>query len=182
MIVDGRTQMPVQDATVTVAQGAGPRADIIAHVTNAEGVVEFDGLMAGYWVFQALGPDGHRDGVTAANQFEARVAPVVPCKPPSTAPAAGGIAAAALTAITAAVSTLSSTIGTIGAAESRLGYATTNLNSLYQNVSAAESVIRDTNMAQEYTNYSKLQILNQAGTAMLAQANSSQQSVLKLFQ
>lgn len=58
MIVDGRTQMPVQDATVTVAQGAGPRADIIAHVTNAEGVVEFDGLMAGYWVFQALGPDG----------------------------------------------------------------------------------------------------------------------------
>jgi len=91
-------------------------------------------------------------------------------------------AAAALTAITTAVGTLNSTIGTIGAAESRLGYATTNLNSLYQNVSAAESVIRDTNMAQEYTNYSKLQIMQQAGTAMLAQANSSQQSVLKLFQ
>lgn len=91
-------------------------------------------------------------------------------------------AAAALTAITNAVGTLNSTIGTIGAAESRLGYATTNLNSLYQNVSAAESVIRDTNMAQEYTNFSKLQIMQQAGTAMLAQANSSQQSVLKLFQ
>ncbi len=91
-------------------------------------------------------------------------------------------AAAALTAITNAVGTLNSTIGTIGAAESRLGYATTSLNSLYQNVSAAESVIRDTNMAQEYTNFSKLQIMQQAGTAMLAQANSSQQSVLKLFQ
>ena len=91
-------------------------------------------------------------------------------------------AAAALTAISNAVGTLNSTIGTIGAAESRLGYATTNLNSLYQNVSAAESVIRDTNMAQEYTNFSKLQIMQQAGTAMLAQANSSQQSVLKLFQ
>src|SRR5665213_2330356 len=91
-------------------------------------------------------------------------------------------AAAALTSIGLASATLSSTIGTIGAAESRLGYATTNLNSLYQNVSAAESVIRDTNMAQEYTNYSKLQIMQQAGTAMLAQANSSQQSVLKLFQ
>jgi flagellin len=91
-------------------------------------------------------------------------------------------AAAALTAISTAVGTLNSTIGTIGAAESRLGYATTNLNSLYQNVSAAESVIRDTNMAQEYTNFSKLQIMQQAGTAMLAQANSSQQSVLKLFQ
>lgn len=91
-------------------------------------------------------------------------------------------AATALTAIDSAVSTLSSTIGTIGAAESRLGYATTNLNSLYQNVSAAESVIRDTDMAQEYTKYSKLQIMQQAGTAMLAQANSSQQSVLRLFQ
>jgi flagellin len=88
----------------------------------------------------------------------------------------------ALASISAAVTTLNATIGTIGAAESRLGYATTNLNSLYQNVSAAESVIRDTNMAQEYTNYSKLQIMQQAGTAMLAQANSSQQSVLKLFQ
>jgi flagellin len=91
-------------------------------------------------------------------------------------------AASALSAITTAVSTLSTTIGTIGAAESRLGYATTNLNSLFQNVSAAESVIRDTDMAQEYTNFSKLSILQQAGTAMLAQANSSQQSVLKLFQ
>lgn len=91
-------------------------------------------------------------------------------------------ATTALGAITAAVGTLNSTIGTIGAAESRLGFATTSLNSLFQNVSAAESVIRDTNMAQEFTNFSKLQIMQQAGTAMLAQANSSQQSVLKLFQ
>jgi len=91
-------------------------------------------------------------------------------------------ATAALASVSAAVGTLNTSIGTIGAAESRLGYATTNLNSLYQNVSAAESVIRDTNMAQEYTNFSKLSILQQAGTAMLAQANSSQQSVLKLFQ
>lgn len=91
-------------------------------------------------------------------------------------------AATALTAIDAAVKKLNTSIGTIGAAESRLGYATTNLNSQYQNVSAAESVIRDTDMAQEYTQYSKLQIMQQAGTAMLAQANSSQQSVLRLFQ
>jgi flagellin len=91
-------------------------------------------------------------------------------------------AQAALGNITSAVATLNTTIGTIGAAESRLGYATSNVASLYQNVSAAESVIRDTNMAQEYTNFSKLSILQQAGTAMLAQANSSQQSVLKLFQ
>ena len=91
-------------------------------------------------------------------------------------------ATAALSSITAAVSSVNTVIGSLGAAENRLNYATTNVASLYQNVSAAESVIRDTNMAQEYTNFSKLTILQQAGTAMLAQANSSQQSVLKLFQ
>ncbi len=91
-------------------------------------------------------------------------------------------ATAALASIAAAVSTVNTVIGSLGAAENRINYASTNVASLYQNVSAAESVIRDTNMAQEYTNFSKLQILQQAGTAMLAQANSSQQSVLKLFQ
>jgi flagellin len=91
-------------------------------------------------------------------------------------------AQSALAKIDAAVSSVNTVIGSLGAAENRLNYATTNVASLYQNVSAAESVIRDTNMAQEYTNFSKLSILQQAGTAMLAQANSSQQSVLKLFQ
>ena len=91
-------------------------------------------------------------------------------------------ATAALTSVAAAVSSVNTVIGSLGAAENRINYASTNVASLYQNVSAAESVIRDTNMAQEYTNYSKLAILQQAGTAMLAQANSSQQSVLKLFQ
>lgn len=91
-------------------------------------------------------------------------------------------ATAALAKITTAVSSVNTVIGSLGAAENRLNYASTNVASLYQNVSAAESVIRDTNMAQEYTNFSKLSILQQAGTAMLAQANSSQQSVLKLFQ
>ena len=91
-------------------------------------------------------------------------------------------ATAALASISNAVSSVNSVIGSLGAAENRLNYASTNVASLYQNVTAAESVIRDTNMAQEYTNYSKLAILQQAGTAMLAQANSSTQSVLKLFQ
>jgi len=90
-------------------------------------------------------------------------------------------ATSALTAITNAVNTLNTTIGTIGAAENRLNYAAQSVSSLYQNVSAAESTIRDADMAQEYTQYSKLQILQQAGTAMLAQANSSSQSVLSLL-
>ena len=91
-------------------------------------------------------------------------------------------ATTALSRVAAAVLSVSTVIGSLGAAENRLNYASTNVASLYQNGAAAEAVIRDTNMAQEYTNYSKLQILQQAGTAMLAQANSSQQTVLKLFQ
>ncbi|MGI8507760.1 MAG: flagellin [Gemmatimonadaceae bacterium] len=90
-------------------------------------------------------------------------------------------ATTALTTISSALASLNTTIGTIGAAQNRLDYATASVNSLYQNVSAAESVIRDTNMAQEYTNFSKQQILQQAGTAMLAQANTSAQSVLQLI-
>lgn len=90
-------------------------------------------------------------------------------------------AATALTNITAALGSLNTAIGNIGAAENRLQYASTNLDSLIQNTAAAESTIRDANMAQEYTNYTKLTILQQAGTAMLAQANSSSQSVLQLL-
>jgi flagellin len=90
-------------------------------------------------------------------------------------------ATTALTSIAAAVGVVNTVIGSIGAAENRLNYASQSVGSLFQNVSAAESVIRDADMAQEYTQYSKLQILQQAGTAMLAQANSSAQSVLSLL-
>jgi flagellin len=86
----------------------------------------------------------------------------------------------------AAVDTLLGTVNTflgdLGAAESRLDYAQKNLASTIQNTAAAESTIRDVDMAAEMANYSKHQILAQAGTSMLAQANSSSQSVLKLFQ
>lgn len=89
---------------------------------------------------------------------------------------------AVLAAIDAtALSTLNSAIGTIGAAQNRLDYATANVNSLLENTASAESVIRDADMAAEYTKFSKLQILQQAGTAMLAQANQSNQGVLQLL-
>lgn len=90
-------------------------------------------------------------------------------------------AAAALAKIDTALGMVNDAVGTIGAAQNRLDYATANVNSLYQNISAAESTIRDADMASEYTNFSKLQILQQAGTAMLAQANASSQSILTLL-
>ena len=57
-----------------------------------------------------------------------------------------------------------------------------NLNVSVENLSASESRIRDTDMAQEMVSFTRAQILTQAGTAMLAQANQAPQSVLKLLQ
>ena len=70
----------------------------------------------------------------------------------------------------------------IGAVESRLDYTSANLTTSSENVSAAESTIRDANMAKEMTEYTKNNVLLQASQAMLAQANQSTSSVLSLLQ
>ena len=90
-------------------------------------------------------------------------------------------ALAALTALDTAMETVNSTLGTIGATQNRIEFAQTNLKTTIQNFSAAESVIRDLDMAEEMTKFSKNNILAQAGTAMLAQANQSAQGVLQLL-
>lgn len=87
----------------------------------------------------------------------------------------------ALTAIDSAIDTVASFLGDIGAAQNRIEYATANVKTAIQNFTAAESVIRDVDMAEEMSNFSKNQILQQAGTAMLAQANQLGQSVLTLL-
>jgi len=86
-----------------------------------------------------------------------------------------------LTSVDTAISSLASSRGTIGAYMNRLSYANANLTSTIENVQAAESIIRDVDMATEMTQFTKNQILLQAGTAMLAQANMAPQQVLALF-
>jgi len=71
--------------------------------------------------------------------------------------------------------------GNIGARQNRLSYASANLATTIENVTAADSVIRDADMASEMTNFTKNQILLQAGTSMLAQANSAPQVLLSLL-
>lgn len=87
----------------------------------------------------------------------------------------------AIDSIDAAISSLNTVRGNIGAYMNRLSYASANLATTVENVQAAESVIRDVDMASEMTNFTKNQILLQAGTAMLAQANMAPQQVLSLF-
>jgi len=87
----------------------------------------------------------------------------------------------ALSRIDDAVKSVNSALGSIGAFQNRIENAMANLNTAIENLSASESVIRDLDMAAEMTKFSKNQILAQAGTAMLAQANASSQNVLQLL-
>ena len=71
--------------------------------------------------------------------------------------------------------------GNYGAVQNRLEHRLTNLSTYQENLVASESRIRDVDMASEMVNFTKLQILQQAGTSMLAQANQSSQGVLSLL-
>jgi flagellin-like hook-associated protein FlgL len=85
------------------------------------------------------------------------------------------------TSVSDLLDTVNTAIGTLGAAESQLDFASKNLASKIENTAAAESTIRDADMAAEMTNYSKANIVAQAGMAILSQANSNAQSVLQLI-
>jgi len=88
----------------------------------------------------------------------------------------------ALSDVTNAITELASQRATVGANEETLGYYAAHLDLLNTNLSAAVSRISDVDVATESTQYAKYNILVQSGTAMLAQANSMPQSVLKLLQ
>lgn len=90
-------------------------------------------------------------------------------------------AQSALTSIDSALTSVNTILGEIGAAQSRLEFASANLAITVENISASESTIRDVDMAFEVVNFTKNQILMQAGTAMLAQANMAPQNVLALL-
>lgn len=90
-------------------------------------------------------------------------------------------ARATLDAVNAAIASLASTRGTLGAAESRLTVAITNLTVARENFASAESQIRDTDVAQQAAELTRLGILQQAGSAVLAQANQQPALALSLL-
>ena len=94
----------------------------------------------------------------------------------------GTAATYAIDAIADAVAKVSSQRSSLGAVQNRLEHTIDNLHNISENTSSAESRIRDTDMAKEMVNYSKNNILAQAGQSMLAQANQSNQGVLSLLQ
>jgi len=88
---------------------------------------------------------------------------------------------AAIAAIDTAIKGVSTARATLGAYQNRFEHTINNLNVAVENLSASESRIRDTDMAQEMVSFTRSQILTQAGTSMLAQANQAPQNVLSLL-
>ena len=95
---------------------------------------------------------------------------------------AGADASTAIRKIQSAIKHVSAQRSLLGAIQNRLEYTINNLENYAENLTSAESSIRDTDMATEMVNYSKNNILQQAAQSMLAQANQSTQGVLNLLQ
>jgi flagellin len=93
-----------------------------------------------------------------------------------------GAANAAIGLIDAAITAVSTTRATLGATQNRLEHTIANLSVAVENLSSSESRVRDTDMAEEMVSFTRHQIMVQAGTAMLAQANQVPGSVLALLQ
>ena len=93
----------------------------------------------------------------------------------------GAAATYAIDAIADAVSTVSAQRSLLGAVQNRLEHTINNLDNVVENTTAAESQIRDTDMATEMVKYSNANILSQAGQSMLAQSNQANQGVLSLL-
>ena len=96
--------------------------------------------------------------------------------------AASSTATSMLAQVEAAIDTVASRRGSLGASMDRLENAVSVMQSQVQNLTAAESQIRDADFASEIANLTKFQILSQVGVAAMAQANAVPQSVLSLFQ
>ena len=93
----------------------------------------------------------------------------------------GAAATYAIDSIADAIATVSSQRSLLGAVQNRLEHTINNLDNVVENTTAAESTIRDTDMATEMVKYSNANILSQAGQSMLAQGNQSNQGVLSLL-
>jgi flagellin len=154
-----------EDFTKSTTDKANLSAEFTALKAEASSII---GATNQYNGKQLFGADGGPVGLSAS-----KVALVMSALTSAMITSASKV----LTANTA-VSTMR---GAVGATQSKYNYQLIGLENYVENISAAEGRIRNTDMAKETTNFSKYQILSQAGLAMLGQANSSSQGVLQLL-
>ncbi|HWK29038.1 MAG TPA: flagellin [Solirubrobacter sp.] len=165
-------------------------AQIAQEVSSIVTDTKFNGTAvfgASTFVFQVGANDSETITTTAAN-FSGTIAAGGLSGLTSITDAAGASAAldtggslAALSTIDSAIKNVSTARANFGAVQNRLEHRLNNLATYQENLTASESRIRDVDMAAEMTNFTKLNILQQAGVSMLAQANQAPQSVLSLL-
>ncbi|MFJ4170070.1 flagellin [Paenarthrobacter sp. NPDC089714] len=168
-------------AIKTEADSLGKELDRITQSTNFNGI---DLLKGGAALNIQVGTAGSANDVIAVNLGDVATA----AGTLSGAAGATGFdvttnanAQTTITAIDSAIKAVSTQRSDLGASQNRLDHAIKSLNVAGENLQAAQSRIADTDMAAEMVKYTKANILSQAGTAMLAQANQSGQGVLSLL-
>jgi flagellin len=149
----------------------------IAESTNFNGIKLLEGTNATLTFQVGAG------GVAAEDQIDVAMTDIT-----AVATAVGALAfadaadaAASITALDAEITSVSTARSELGASQNRFESAIKSLSVSKENLSAAGSRIRDTDMAEEMVKYTRANVLSQAGTAMLAQANQSNQGVLQLL-
>ncbi len=157
----------------TEFQQLASELDDIANSTQFNGVTLLDSSYTG--TFQVGANNGDSLTVSISTAMDSTLVGMTSALDSTTA-------AGFIDSIDAAIETVSSARATLGAYQNRLDHKINNLNVAIENMTASNSRIRDTDMASEMVNFTKEQILSQAGTAMLAQANQAPQTVLKLLQ
>jgi flagellin len=152
--------------------------DRIASTTNFDGQNLLDGTYTG--TFQVGANNTANDQITV----DLTGTPMTTAGLGIDAAAVSDTASAqsAIDTIDTAIQTVSTTRATLGAYQNRFQHTINNLNVEVENLTASNSRIQDTDMASEMVKFTQAQILSQAGTAMLAQANQEPQSILKLLQ
>nr|WP_296065294.1 flagellin [uncultured Actinoplanes sp.] len=153
----------------TAPTDLGIAGTVTANAKASSGVFQI-GANAGETLgFSIAGVDTTRLGLTGLD-----------LRTPATASTPSG-AQTAMDKLDSAIKTVSSQRAVLGAYQNRFEHTINNLNVSVENLSASESRIRDTDMAQEMVGFTRSQILTQAGTAMLSQANQASQNVLSLL-
>jgi flagellin len=170
---DGGQSATAQAAADTEYQALALELDDIANKTEFSGVPLLDGSYAKD--FQVGANSGDTLNVAIGDMTAGTILTAVGDL------SSAANASTALGNIDTAIGTVSTQRANLGAVQNRLEHKINNLNVAVENLSASESRIRDTDMALEMVQFTKNQILSQAGTAMLAQANQAPQGVLQLL-
>ncbi|PVU83377.1 flagellin [Cellulomonas sp. WB94] len=161
----------------TEISSLGTELTRISDSTNFNGTKLLDGSNAAGLTFQ-VGADGDANSAITVtlDDVKTTVAGISALKVTDNT-----TAQASIVAVDTAIKAISTTRAGLGAMQNRLEHTVKNVNVAVENLSASESRIRDTDMASEMVQFTRSQILSQAGTAMLAQANQIPQGVLSLL-